>query len=306
MDSFLGDTDQSISEQMMSTFGQLAPLLDKTLNLAPNPRRAKAPRRGGPSTPEADEVSQAKTPSKALQLINTMAHLLIRHDQEMHSLRRTDQFILFLNPDPTGALHLLVQESTQWRQGMETKPQQLHQPLRQHLVLALIKSLHVNAGKIVESKDTEPLYQTSVQMGLILADRSFPFHRWDQHQQKLVIDKKQPISAQKMFQHLTELQETLLDKEIVVRFHALSAPKGTSTKAVPWRLQINLRSDRVYDLLFQLCHCSVWMAVGATMKPHSLNQSPMATTLQTLMGSSKGKGRGKGQLKGRTSPKQET
>ena len=300
MDSLMEDSDQTISTQMMETFKELAPLLDKSLQLAPNPRRAKAPRKGGANAPdEAENLHQQEKPTgKAMQLLTTMAQLIVRHDQEMNSLRRTDQFILFLNPDPTGALHLLIQESAMWKKQMESKSNMLLQPLRQHLVLALLKALSTNAGKIVESKDTDQLYQTSVQKGLILADRSFPFHRWDGTQ--LVIDKKHPISAQKMFQHLTELQEMMLDKEMIVRFHALRAPSDQNTKAVPWRLQINLRSDRAYDLLYQLCHNSVWMAVGATMKQHSLSQSPMATTLQNLMG--KSKGRGKGQNKTQPPP----
>ncbi|CAL1146915.1 unnamed protein product [Cladocopium goreaui] len=232
-----------------------------------------------------------------------MAHMLIRHDQELNSLRRTDQFILFLNPDPTGALHLLIQESAVWKTQMESQTQQQLQPLRQHLVLTLLKALQHNAGKIVESKDTEQLYQKSVKMGLILADRSFPFHRWDGQKQQLVIDKKQPVSSQKMFQHLTELQEMMLDKEMVVRFHALRTPTSHDTRAIPWRLQINMRSDRAYDLLFQLQHNSIWMAVGATMKQHTLTQSPLATTLQSMVG--KSKGRGKGKTKTPTPPKQE-
>ena len=299
MDASMEDSDSTISAQMMETFKELAPLLDQSLRLAPNPRKTKAPRRGGPNNPDAAETMQQQKPTgKALQLLTTMAQLIVRHDQEMNSLRRTDQFILFLNPDPTGALHLLIQESAMWKKQMESKSNMLLQPLRQHLVLALLKALSTNAGKIVESKDTDQLYQTSVQKGLILADRSFPFHRWDGTQ--LVIDKKHPISAQKMFQHLTELQEMMLDKEMIVRFHALRAPSDQNTKAVPWRLQINLRSDRAYDLLYQLCHNSVWMAVGATMKQHSLSQSPMATTLQNLMG--KSKGRGKGQNKTQPPP----
>lgn len=306
LDANMDPSDQTISAQMMETFCALAPLLqDPSLKLTPNPRRTKAPRRGeGSSQDSAEHMHQQdKHPGKALTLLNTMAHMLIRHDQELNGLRRTDQFILFLNPDPTGALHLLIQESAAWKAQMESPTQQQKQPLRQHLVLTLLKALQTNAGKIVESKDTEQLYQKSVKMGLILADRSFPFHRWDGQKQQLVIDKKHPISAQKMFQHLTELQEMMLDKEMIVRFHALRASNPQDTKVIPWRLQINLRSDRAYDLLYQLCHNSIWMAVGATLKQHTLTQSPLASTLQTLLG--KGKGKGKSKSKTNTPPKQE-
>ena len=97
MDSLMEDSDQTISTQMMETFKELAPLLDKSLQLAPNPRRAKAPRKGGANAPdEAENLHQQEKPTgKAMQLLTTMAQLIVRHDQELNSLRRTDQFILF-------------------------------------------------------------------------------------------------------------------------------------------------------------------------------------------------------------------
>jgi hypothetical protein len=231
-----------------------------------------------------------------------MAQLLIRHDQELQSLRKMDQFILFLNPDPTGALHILLQETVQWKQQMDTASKFQMRPLRQHLLLALLEVMRTRAGKIVESKETDELYQTSLAKGLILQDKSFPFHRWDPQSQTLVMDKKQPVSAKKMEQHLNELLEMMVDKDLIIRFHALKAPDAQKERTVPWRLQVNLRSDRAYELLMQLAHNAIWMVVGATMKQHTLAQSPMATMLQNMTGQNKGKGQGKGKGK----PKQKT
>ena len=86
------------------------------------------------------------------------------------------------------------------------------------------------------------------------------------------------------------------DGELIIRFHALRSP-NEQQKIIPWRLQLNLRSDRPFELLHHLAKNSVWMAVGASMKQHTLHQTPLATTLQSMMGGSKappkGKGRGK-------------
>jgi hypothetical protein len=297
--------DIGITDQMREAFGAIMPMLDKSLSLTPNPRRSKAPRRGDTNPEdEGQQATQQQEIKHMMQMMQLMAQMVVKQDQEWNSLRRTDQFILFLNPDPQGALHQLVQETAQWKLQMENSSKSQMKPLRQHLILTLLQALHTNAGKIVESKETEPLHQTSVQKGLILADKSFPFHRWDAHTQKLMIDKKQPVSSQKMFQHLTELQEMVLDRDLVVRFHALKAVSDKDLKAVPWRLQINLRNNRAYELLLQLCHNAVWMAVGATLKPHSLGQSTMATNLQAMLHKPQGKGKGKHQAK--LSPKKES
>ena len=100
-----------------------------------------------------------------------------------------------------------------------------------------------------------------------------------------------------MKQHLEELLEMLTDPAMVIRFHALSQSKDQTSKAVPWRLQINMRTNRPYELLHYLTHNAIWMTVGASMKQHNQQQTPLATALQTMMGPPKPKGRGKG-LKG--------
>ena len=284
--------------QVMDAFGALAPLFqlkDPQLQLAANPRHPKVRRRKGPEATAGDQADQdmpAVTELPVMKVLTTLAQLAIRHDQELQNLRRMDQFMLFLNHEPKGALHILLEETALWKKQLEGPSKSTMTSLRQHLVLSLLKQLRQRADQILASKDTEALYTTSVQKGVILADRSFPNHRWDSVAQKLTLDKKQPISAQKMCQHLEELSEMMLDPELVVRFHALQSPHD-SQKIIPWRLQLHLRSDRPYELMFQLAFNSIWMVLGASMKPHTQQVTPLASTLQTMVGKPKGKGKGK-------------
>ena len=194
--------------QMMDAFGALAPLFqlkDHQLTLAANPKHPKIRRRNGPSKTEGEQADQdmPEVPDQSvMRLLTTLVQLALRHDQDLQNLRRMDQFMLFLNHEPKGALHILLEETTIWKQKLESQSKSTMMPLRQHLVLSLLKQLRLRAEQIVASPDTEALYTMSVQKGVILADRSFPFHRWDSVAQKLTLDKKQPISSQKMCQHL--------------------------------------------------------------------------------------------------------
>ena len=240
-------------------------------------------------------MDEPKVPP-TLQLLKTLTQLVVRHDQELQSLRRMDQFILFLNHEPQGALHILLQETETWKAQMEQGKHSQHLALRQHLMIALLRNMQTRAGQIVAAKETDQLHQTSVTKGVILADKSFPFHKWDPQEQKLVIDKKPALSSTKMHQNLTELLEMMQDRELIIRFHALRAPTDQQ-RVIPWRLQLNLRSDRPFELLHYLTHSSVWMTVGASMKQHTLTQTPMATTLQSMLGSSKNQNKGKGRGK---------
>ena len=293
----MDQADWGLSSQMMDTFGALVPLLDKNLRLTPNPRRPKARRLEETDDPSDDVEMHPRQAMPLLQIVQTMAQLVIRQDQEMQSLRKMDQFILFLNQEPSGALDVLLKATQVWKQQMESQSKSQMMSLRQHLMIALLKAMRHCLDQIMQCQDSDELYKTSLAKGLILADRSFPYHRWDPVAKKLTIDKKPAIAGPKLAQHLDELSEMMLDSELVIRFHALRSPTEKEAKIIPWRLQINLRSDRPYELIYQLAHNSIWMAIGAAMKPHSLGQSPLAHNLQNLLGNQRRKGEGKGKGK---------
>jgi len=91
-------SDMAASAQMREVFDALAPMFqDKTLKLAENPREPKVRRKGAPNDLDLEMVDPpvAATPTPAMRMLTTMAQLLIRHDQELQSLRKMDQFILF-------------------------------------------------------------------------------------------------------------------------------------------------------------------------------------------------------------------
>ena len=91
-------SDMAASAQMREVFDALAPMFqDKTLKLAENPREPKVRRKGAPNDLDLEMADPpvAATSTPAMRMLTTMAQLLIRHDQELHSLRKMDQFILF-------------------------------------------------------------------------------------------------------------------------------------------------------------------------------------------------------------------
>ena len=102
-----------------------------------------------------------------------------------------------------------------------------------------------------------------------------------------------------MGQHLEELEEMTMDASLIQQFHALKPSSNPEIKIIPWRMQFHLRSDRPYELVFQLAYCSVWMLIGATLKPHTQGQSGLAQALQRHLqpAQAKGRGRGKGKVK---------
>ena len=73
-----------------------------------------------------------------------------------------------------------------------------------------------------------------------------------------------------------------------------------SSPIAPWRLQLALRADRPWELIYSLSQSSVWSLMAMSMKPHNRFQSPMAERLETMLElRPKGKGSGKGKGKDR-------
>ena len=81
--------------QVLETFQSLAPLLDRSLKLAPNPNAGKKQRKGEPKEPASADQVEGVRAQPMLPLLKLLTQLVIRHDQELSNLRKMDQFIFF-------------------------------------------------------------------------------------------------------------------------------------------------------------------------------------------------------------------
>ena len=172
-------------------------------------------------------------------------------------------------------------------------------PLRQHLSTWVLGDLLTKATKVSQAPADADLLKTCLTRKIVLQDGSWPFMRWDATAKALTLDKRPAVSMSKMLEHLTELVEDFRVPDLVVRFHAM----GTSPPPapIPWKLQLNLRCDRPYDLLKSLVGSTVWMLIGTSIKVHHAKPSALATRLQNLLPSPvKGKGKGRGKNKAPT------
>ena len=167
--------------------------------------------------------------------------------------------------------------------------------LRQHLTQCLFQDLMVKVLKISEAKPGDPLFQTSVQSQVIDSEGNWPFLEWNAATKTLHTSHKSPISMTLMTQHVKELVEMFKDPELVMSFRSLQTNQEAPT--CPWRLQLNPRADREWELLNRLSGCSLWTLIGTMLKPHSLTQCGLADTIQQALGHQTRKGKGKGKSK---------
>eukprot|EP00435_Cladocopium_sp_Y103_P007747 s1186_g2.t1 len=206
---------------------------------------------------------------------------------------------LFCPVLPAGTSRSLAQgmakETQHWQEQRQQSPSTMTMPLRQHLVCWLLRELAARIKAVAESKQAEELHQKCLARKLILEDMSFPYLKWDANSKSLQVDqKKKLVQMSKIMQHVEELKEGFRDSTLVVRFQGL--PTSSQTATFPWKLQLNLRTQRPYELLLALTHSAVWLLLGTSLKVHATTPSTLAKNLFAAPASSQGLWQGQDEI----------
>lgn len=286
-------------QQMLQTFQNIAPLLDNSLKLAPNPAAPKRPRRAPDQADPNDKGSHIKGQSPQIdqqKLLLLMGRLLLKVDRDLQVLQRETTFIIFFSSqEQTGILPLLLQEANQWHQKSKEGSSSLRMPLRQVLLQSVVKELIARLTKLTEAPADSPLLDMARKTNILLENNTIPFMEWDASEKRLKVATKTPVSLAKMGEHLLELQEGFKDANLIQKFHSL--PTKPDSVITPWRLQMSSREDRTYELMLHLAHSQIWTLIAASLKQHNLYQSSLAANLEVGLGLKQNKGQGKGKTK---------
>jgi hypothetical protein len=272
-------------------------MFDKSLQLPPSPKPQKWRKTDSQLEGQDGHALQGVDPTQLQQYLLALGQLVLRHDHSLSLLQSTDSFILFFQQDKEGSLPGLLQETQKWQMQRQQSPTQKHPTLRQHLSQWFLLDMLNRVTKVSVSKPGEPLYQACLEKNLIQEDMSWTYLRWDAAQKKLLVDKKKAVSMAKMLQHMQELIEDFKDPTLVVKFQGLAT--STQQPTIPWKLQLNMRMDRPYDLLHTLTHNAVWLLAGTSLKVHSTQPSQLTRQVQNMLPQTKGRGKGKSKHKGK-------
>ena len=290
------DTEDA-SSQVFQAFRSLAPFLDGSLKLTPNPGALKRQKVRPDSKDLKDDKSNVD--SGLTPALQVMAKMLIHLDRDQQMQKREDTYIFFFNSaEETGSLHLLRKTAEQWHNQSTQGSSSLRTPLRQLLLQKLFQDLMDRIQKLLDAPEGSELMQKAMDAMILLPDRTFPYLEWNPIKKALQVSKKTPLSLNKMHQNCTEMLDMLSDPSIIQRFHAL--PVKENSNVAPWRLQVSLRADRPWELLQALASSSVWTLMATSLKPHSRMQSPLALQLEQMMSLTTGKDHKKGKGKGKS------
>ena len=213
---------------------------------------------------------------RVVQLLTT---LVLRHESQLQALAVQGTFILFFQPGTASILPQIQQATQQWKQATEKR--ETTQSLRLCLVMLIAQTLLDRMLKIAQAPTTSEIWQEAVKHMILTEHGGWNFLTWNAKEKRMQPTEKAPISMTSAQSMLEELVELIRDPKAVVRFKRLKASNLDSkqVKVMPWMLQINMRRQRLHELLQTLSTSAVWNLMLGRLRPHTIRENPLATDL---------------------------
>ena len=171
------------------------------------------------------------------QLTRALLQMALRHESQLQAMATEDRFILFLQADKAGVLHLLLQETSKWKEAAQQRSTRTS--LRQHLFMCLTQEMVTRLERVAQAQPTDPIWVRAIEQ-----EWMWHFMQYDQQKKKLVATSQKPISMAKLRELIKELNELAQDSQQVLRFKCLKTPqKGKESPVYPWLLQLSHRPN---------------------------------------------------------------
>ena len=215
------DTEDA-SSQVFQAFRSLAPFLDGSLKLTPNPGALKRQKVRPDSKDLKDDKSNVD--SGLTPALQVMARMLIHLDRDQQMQKREDTYIFFFNSaEETGSLHLLRKTAEQWHNQSTQGSSSLRTPLRQLLLQKLFQDLMDRIQKLLDAPEGSELMQKAMDAMILLPDRTFPYLEWNPVKKALQVSKKTPLSLE---QNAPELHRDVGHAERPIDHTTIPCPPG--------------------------------------------------------------------------------
>ena len=171
------------------------------------------------------------------ELLMMVARLALRNESSLNAMLQEHQFLIHVNPGPGSLLPLMLAGTKQWHASTKSTP------LRHHLVVLMLETLQKRAEILAKANPQDPVWKEAEQMMLITSDGQMPYLRWDAATRTLKPTKDAKLSIQEALRAVENLARLAADPSTTLRFHALTKPKETYDRAVPWLWLVSNRNQ---------------------------------------------------------------
>ena len=281
---------EGTTAEMTDVFRHMSPLLGKAPQKILPPQNGDEPGSKKMKHGKGNGKSKGKGPKtnqpQADPMLQLMARLILKHDQQLRSVLVDNSFVCFLGQHPQGMLQSMIAETMQWKQDFENK--KVTRSLRSQLWLHVCQTLQKRVQMIAHADPQGELIQKCQKAKSFCQIFGGPIFS---HQLKAYeVSEKEPLSAQK----LTTLCQALIDHaamepDLIQGFHTEKGPSSSNQdqSPVPWLIQFSLRYQDTWRLLLTLQHLAVWQLVHMRWKRYSQKPSQHTQLLQKRLPSTR-------------------
>lgn len=186
---------------------------------------------------------------------------------------------------------LMLEKSRIW--NLSKQAGEATQSLRQTLFQTFIQEMITRVGKIQFDRKDDELVNSLITKGVITSDLKWQYLAWDAKAMTLKPTKQEAISSTEMSSILQRLSALSANPHLIHRVAALRPLRQDSIpqdamKAVPWKLEISLRSaeaNELHALIQRLVGNGITQLILVRISPTGLQRSPLAVALsQRLKG----------------------
>ena len=180
----------------------------------------------------------------------------------------------------------LLTQAKEWNQLKEKGEAKM--PLRMHMFLQCFQLLAQRAQQLKLDASDDALVQNLRSKGILTEDSKWAYLSWDSQAMMLKPNRMQPLTSEEIRSLLLERIAHLGQQPGVIhKFSALRPVKQDTlpqdaTTAIPWRLDLSLRSPEAseqFQLLQKLAGNGITQLILLRVRGANLQRSPLANAI---------------------------
>ena len=214
----------------------------------------------------------------ANQLVNAMARLLLRHDEQLTALTSEVTFVSYAKTEGHSVLPILFAENRRLKSESSLIPP--HQAMTMRFFRELKERL------IAISKDKR-VQERLISEGTLNSDGEWPFHEWSTGDQALAETLEEPLNTSQVVSGVGDILARLSTDNEHVKMFRTSRPLAETMTGGPVRIQIQFSTRPatadLVDSLQSLVGSSAFSLLNCDFQRQGLQMSPLARQVRDLM-----------------------
>ena len=218
-------------------------------------------------------------------LLRMLARLTLRQEDAISQLQLDKSFMFFIQCGRGSIMPTLLTQAKEWNQLKEKGEATM--PLRMHMFLQCFQLLAQRAQLLKLDASDDALVLNLRSKGILTEDSKWAYLSWDSQAMILKPNRMPPLTSEEIRSLLERIAHLGQQPGVIHKFSALRPVKQDTlpqdaTTAIPWRLDLSLRSpeaSELFQLLQKLAGNGITQLILLRVRGANLQRSPLANAI---------------------------